>query len=121
MSQFRHSFGEAKSLAQLLADTDQCEYGVMTTDGVRFLIESEFETIYSIGKAIDADSIVFVATPGASKEEIFREALETIAYPANWPSQGWPEGTESLEAYANRTRLWMQSVAANALTNSGKV
>lgn len=48
-----------------------------------------------------------------------REALESIAYPANWPDQ-YPAGGEALPQYLNRVRNWMASVASNALTNAGK-
>lgn len=117
MRQTCKGFGPARALAQRLADSDRCEYGVLTTNGVDFLIESEHEPIYAMGKVLNSDRIVFVATPGASKEEIFREALETIAYPANWPEMTGHEFTEKgLAPYQ-----WMQAVAANALTNSGKV
>lgn len=46
------------------------------------------------------------------KDEIFKEALEKIAYPANWPS---------LAEYHLSLDSWMQSVAANALTEGRKI
>jgi hypothetical protein len=44
-----------------------------------------------------------------------RDALKRIAYPKNWPD---PFGRDRGEV-EHQLRAWMQSVAANALTNAG--
>lgn len=112
-------FGEAKSLAQRLANREEVEYVVFNASS-GYLIVSVHDAVYeawvairSLGpnKEIDAQ-LVYQATPGVDSAAIFRAALETIAYPANWPR----EKGSALGDMQN----WMQSVAADALTNGGK-
>lgn len=110
--QIREKFGEAKSLAITLADNDGIQYGVLYSSS-GYLIASEHDDFFKIAKQIKSDSLVFVAQPGKNKEEIYKRALEQIAYPENHPEF---EDSFFNPAYTQRTN-WMQAIAANALTN----
>lgn len=109
--QFRKSFGEAKSLATTLADNDGIKYGVITTDGESYMIASEHTVWFTSAKVFDPETLVAEISPGGNKEDIYKRALEQIAYPENHPQN--PPPTDPL-------RNWMQAVAANALTNGGR-
>lgn len=107
MIQVRNSFGEAKSVATTLADNEEIRFGILSSGSGAYLIVSEHSSFFKFAEKYDKETLVWVVEPGASKEEVFRRALEQIAYPENWPDRPGPY------------QAWMQAVAANALTNGG--
>lgn len=118
MGHIRKTFGEAKSLAGTLADNDGIAWGVWSTPGGEYLLLNEHNYVFKTAKRFGDDNLVAVIYPGNSNEDIFRRALEQIAYNENWPKQMYGE---EANPYINRLRHWMQSVAANALTNAREI
>ena len=115
----RENFEDAKTLAQTLADEQNIKYGLTWVDGNNvWALIPEHSPFWNLAELIDKKYEI-VIEPGKNAEEIYRHALEAIAYPANWPRQ-YPAPSESLVDYRNRVHNWMQSVAANALTEGGK-
>jgi hypothetical protein len=115
--QIRESFGEAKSLAGTLADSEGIKHAVITGDGRRYMVVNAHSPWFKTAEAIDSECLVAVVYPGQSKEDIFRRALEQIAYPDNHPDYS---GIRDANERNNLLRRWQQSIAANALTNGGK-
>lgn len=117
----RETFSQAKSLAETLADSDGIKYGITYWAGI-YGILSEHEPLFKLCINLKSDVLVEVIEP-ENKEDIYRRALEQIAYTAEWPQElkdtkEMPVGDYAADIWDLRN--WMQSVAANALTNGGK-
>ena len=118
MGHMRKTFGEAKSLAGTLADNDGIAWGIWSTPGGDYLLLNAHNYLFKTAKRFGDEDLVAVVYPGNSNEDIFRRALEQIAYNENWPGRG-PQ--EPAGDYWHRVRGWMQSIAANALTNAREI